>query len=91
MAQRIRSRTFKQALGQKNAGSLGWLRRLHRSHAPKTGPFSTCMHRSDSVTVSYAEIILAGQEGTMNYFAGAPCACSPEHALQLRLPISGAV
>ena len=35
-AQRVRSRTFRAALQQKSAGSLDWLRRLHRSHCAAT-------------------------------------------------------
>src|SRR5712671_6793698 len=43
VAQRVRSRTFRLALRQHSVGSLDWLRRLHRSHSPQAGPFSTCM------------------------------------------------
>jgi hypothetical protein len=72
-AQRIRSRTFQLALRQKTAGSLEWLRRLHRSHAPSLGPFSTCMHRQDAATVSYTEIVVFGRHGTMRHWSGSPC------------------
>ncbi len=72
-AQRVRGRTFRQAQKQKSAGSLDWLRRLHRSHAPETGPFSTCMHRADAATVSYTEISVSPREAVMRYHAGAPC------------------
>jgi len=72
-AQRVRGRTFRQAQKQKSAGSLDWLRRLHRSHAPETGPFSTCMHRADATTVSYTEISISPREAVMRYHAGAPC------------------
>ena len=72
-AQRIRGKTFRQAQKQYSAGSLDWLRRLHRSHAPKTGPFSTCMHRADAATVSYTEISVSPRKAVMRYHAGAPC------------------
>lgn len=78
-AQRVRARTFEQAQRQLSAGSLGWLRRLHRSHLPETGPFSTCMHRAEAATVSYTEVIVSPHEALMRYHAGAPCqhsACS---------------
>lgn len=74
-AQRIRSETFRRTLKQKSAGSLGWLRRLHRSHAPEPGPFSTCMHRADAATVSYTEIAMVMRTATMRYFDGATCGC----------------
>jgi hypothetical protein len=54
--------------------SLSWLRQLHRSHAPKRGPFSICMHRSDASTVSYTEVAVSEKRATMRYKAG-PC-CS---------------
>jgi len=54
--------------------SLKWLRLLHRSHAPKRGAFSICMHRSDASTVSYTEVTVSGRRATMRYKAG-PC-CS---------------
>jgi hypothetical protein len=72
-ARRVRSKTFQCALGQNSAGTVDWLRRLHRSHAPQCGPFSTCMHRSDAATVSYTEIIVSNRLGTMRYHTGLPC------------------
>ena len=72
-AQRVRNRTFRAALKQKSAGSLGWLRRLHRSHSPQAGPFSTCMHRGDAATVSYTEVTVSPNGALMSYHAGSPC------------------
>ncbi len=74
-AQRIRSETFRRALRQKSAGSLDWLRRLHRSHAPQAGPFATCMHRPDAATVSYTEVTAASGAGLMRHINTAPCGC----------------
>jgi Transport and Golgi organisation 2 len=75
-AQRVRSKVFRQALKQKTAGSLDWLRRLHRSHLPQSGPFSTCMHRADAATVSCSEITVFKHKATLRYYAGAPCGIS---------------
>jgi len=72
-AQRVRARTFREASRQKSAGSLNWLRRLHRSHSPQSGPFSTCMHRADAATVSYTEVSVSQRKAVMHYHAGAPC------------------
>ncbi len=55
-AQRTRSEAFCAARREPDAGSVTWLRRLHSSHGGEPGPFSTCMHRPDAVTVSYTEI-----------------------------------
>ena len=78
-AQRVRGKTFQRAVRQHSAGSQDWLRRLHRSHAPKAGPFSTCMHRADAATVSYTEVTVSLSQARMRYHRGAPCqgsACS---------------
>jgi hypothetical protein len=82
-AQCVRSRTFDQALGQKSVGSLSWLRRLHRSHAPEKGPFSTCMHRLGAATVSYTEAVVSGREASLWHCLGAPC--EPQREFTLRL------
>lgn len=72
-AQRVRGKTFQRALRQYSVGRLDWLRRLHRSHAPQAGPFSTCMHRTDAATVSYTEVAVSSRRATMRYQAGTPC------------------
>jgi hypothetical protein len=72
-AQRVRGKTFQKAARQHSTGSLDWLRRLHRSHSPQAGPFSTCMHRADAATVSYTEVAVSSRRATMRYHAGAPC------------------
>ncbi|MGA2248361.1 MAG: NRDE family protein [Verrucomicrobiota bacterium] len=72
-AQQVRSKTFRLAFRQKSAGRLAWLRRLHRSHAPVCGPFSTCMHRDDAASVSYTEIIFSKYQITMAQCNTAPC------------------
>jgi len=72
-AQRKRSRSFRLARSQTTFGRATWLRRLHGSHAPKRGPFSTCMHRIDAATVSYTEVSVGRRRGVMLYHAGAPC------------------
>ena len=75
-AQLMRGQVFQAASAQKSVGSLAWLRRLHRSHTPIAGPFSTCMHRADAATVSYSEVRVSSDGAKMNYFAGAPCQCA---------------
>jgi hypothetical protein len=74
-AQRVRNRTFQRALRQQSAGGTEWLRRLHRSHKPQPGPFSTCMHRADAMTVSYVEIAVSASRVAMSYHPGPPCRC----------------
>jgi len=86
-AQRVRSRTFHAALKQKSAGSLGWLRRLHRSHSPEAGPDSICMHRADAATVSYTEVVIFPTKALMNYSAGLVCIGEATKPLKLSLKL----
>lgn len=85
-AQQTRGKTFRNTLRQQTAGSLNWLRRLHRSHAPECGPYSICMHRSDAATVSYTEVVVHQQTATMRHLPAAPCGDQPTsiHRLQLK-------
>ena len=83
-AQLVRGRTFRVAQRQKSAGTLDWLRRLHRSHAPECGPFSTCMHRADALTVSFTEVVVSGRNGRMRYLAGTPCLKTTETREHIR-------
>ena len=76
-AQQTRGKAFRDALRQQSAGSVDWLRRLHRSHRPVRGPYCTCMHREDAATVSYTEVIVSTYAATMRYLAGAPCCDLP--------------
>lgn len=72
-AQRSRGDVFNQRLGEPDAGSAKWLRKLHASHEPECGPYSTCMHRTDAVTVSYTEIAVKPEAVELHYHAGSPC------------------
>lgn len=89
-AERVRGETFRRLLRHSSAPSRNWLRKLHSSHAPQIGPFSTCMHRADAATVSYTEIAVSPRTATMRYYAGAPCKCSTtfRECLRLRLDSS---
>src|SRR5438046_9489349 len=62
-----RQRIGDAAQDRQSTRSLRWLRQLHRSHAPKRGPFSICMHRSDAGTVGYSEVAVSGRRATMRY------------------------
>ena len=72
-AQRVRGETFQRALGENSVARINWLRRLHCSHNPEVGPFSTCMHRADAATVSYTEVTVSPSVAMMSYHAGALC------------------
>jgi hypothetical protein len=73
MARRVRSLTCAEAWRRRDAGSPGWLRGLHASHAPSRGSFSICVHRSDAGSVSYTEIACDASAVSMKYHRGQPC------------------
>jgi hypothetical protein len=85
-AQEVRGRAFERAQRQKTAGSLVWLRRLHCSHWPQEGPFSTCMHREDAVTVSYAEVSVLKNRARMWHVRGSPCSSDDLSLHRFQLP-----
>ena len=68
-----RQRVCDAAHTHQSAGSLKWLRQLHRSHAPKRGAISICMHRRGARTVSYTEVAVSERRATMRYKAGLCC------------------
>jgi len=73
LAEEERRHACQAAAGEPAAGSNGWLRRLHRSHVPRPGPFSVCVHRQDATTVSYTEVQCGGSQIAMDYLDGNPC------------------
>ena len=73
-AQQTRQAVFQNALSAKNAGSLRWLRSLHRTHLPEKGPFSICMHRKEAATLSYTETEINGGRIQIRHLNGPPCA-----------------
>ncbi len=72
-ARRGRQPVCNRAWRQRSAGSIAWLRRLHRSHRPAAGPFSICVHRPDARTRSYTEIVCSSASVRMNHLSGSPC------------------
>lgn len=73
VAARERRRIFDSAARDADAGTLSWLRKLHRQHGSEPGPFSVCVHRNDAATLSYTEVVLRGSHICMRYAAGQPC------------------
>jgi hypothetical protein len=69
-----RARIVLQAAQTPCAGTVPWLRELHSSHSPAAGPFSLCVHRAHTATVSYTEIACTGTELKLSYRDGSPCA-----------------
>ena len=88
LASQIRGNTFAESRHDRDWGTVEWLRRMHRSHAPERGAFSICVHRPDAQTVSYSEIQVSRDLVTMNYSAGPPCEADSSTQIELsRLPI----
>jgi hypothetical protein len=73
LAEEERGRVCEAVAGEPAGGSHGWLRCLHRSHVPRPGPFSVCVHRQDAATVSYTEVRCGATQISMDYLDGNPC------------------
>lgn len=84
-AQRIRAAAFESMRTDSDAGSTNWARRLHASHAPERGPFSTCMHRADAETVSYTEVEVQNHSLCMRYHNS--CLCSRRALSCVEIPL----
>ncbi len=91
MAGRARREHSRLAWQDANAGTLPWLRELHRSHGPRPGAFGICVHRNDAATISYSEVIYAPGTLTFNYSAGQPCKNHPLLTLDIPLVQPGVV
>jgi hypothetical protein len=81
-----RQRICDAAHANQSTRSLNWLRQLHRSHSPKRGPFSICMHRREAATVSYTEVAVSEKRAAMRYKAG-PC-CSNRAIVTKRISLA---
>lgn len=78
-AEEYRYATCTVAASVRDPGGLNWLRDLHRSHRPFSGPYSICVHRPDAVTVSYTEVLVNSRLISMRYVAGSPCESTGFH------------
>lgn len=60
---------------------------VHQSHDPDPGALSVCMHRSDAMTVSFAQVEVTPGEVALRYAPGPPCITPVTDGLTLaRLP-----
>jgi hypothetical protein len=84
-ANRLRARACAREARLDAPESAAWLRRLHRSHGPASGPYSICMHRADACTVSYTEVSVNDAAAAMMYSAGPACQRGPRYARTLRM------
>ena len=87
LADRSRRPVCQSADPDPEAGSIRWLRKLHKSHAPERGAFSICVHRDDAGTLSYTEVQCDAERVSMGYSPGSPCESSGIAEVELaRLP-----
>jgi uncharacterized protein with NRDE domain len=80
---RARRALYRRMLGEGHRGEA--LTAFHRSHAPRRGPYSPCMHRSDAATVSFTDLLVGPGEALMRYEEGPPCRPSARHEARLEL------
>lgn len=77
----VRRRLWRAALPE-TPSSEGLLA-FHRSHRPRRGPLSPCMHRGDARTVSLTWVGVRRTAVEMSYAAGPPCRAALAHPLTL--------
>jgi hypothetical protein len=78
-AEEYRCATCTVAASERDPEGPDWLRDLHRSHRPFSGPYSICVHRPDAVTVSYTEVLVNSRLISVRYVAGSPCESTGFH------------
>jgi hypothetical protein len=83
-AARERAAVFAQAARQAGGFTAELLSALHRSHLPRRGPVSVCLHRHDANTVSFSLITVTAEEVRFRQLEGPPC--ESEQATELRMP-----
>ncbi len=84
-ANRVRTGVVEQAWQKSDAGTPFWLRALHKSHEPRRGAYSICVHREDAKSVSYSEVMYENGISSFRYATGSPCESSGFDT-QLSLP-----
>jgi len=84
-AESLRGVACRTARHESDAGSVGWLRRLHASHTGGPGPFSLCVHREDVKTLSYTEVMLKSESVRMCHFLGSPCTMNPADTTEIEI------
>jgi hypothetical protein len=83
-AEKLRGTVCRHAQHESDAGSIGWLRRLHASHAGGSGPFSLCVHRQDAATLSYGEVTCTPELVQMTHMRCSPCKNVELNAIKIR-------
>ena len=61
---------------------------FHRSHPPRRGPYSPCMHRDDVQTVSFSWVTVNESGLNLYYSPGPPCrlSCEPNRRHEEAVP-----
>jgi hypothetical protein len=83
-AEEVRGNVCFRSSKDENAGSVLWLRQLHRSHENGPGAFSMCVHREQVESLSYTEVWCTREKVTMVHAIGSPCHPREIHALEIR-------
>jgi hypothetical protein len=71
-AERVRGELFRAAAEEPGGLNPSKLEALHRSHLPKIGPLSICMHRDEASTVSFSLITVLINKTLFSYVDGPP-------------------
>lgn len=81
-ARRERRATFDSLVGAR--GDVAAVEAFHRSHEPRRGAYSPCMHRDDAQTVSFTAVRVTASRVEMRYQPRSPCEEAEPMTLALR-------
>ena len=80
----LRHELFAEMVSQRGSIDQELLHKFHRSHLPKRGPRSVCMHRDDAVSVSLSIVSVGPASVEFLYQPQSPCLKATEEKVSLK-------
>ena len=80
----LRHELFAEMVSQRGSIDQELLHKFHRSHRPKRGPRSVCMHRDDAVSVSLSIVSVGPAAVEFLYHPQSPCLKATEEKVSLK-------
>jgi len=80
----LRHELFAEMVSQRGSIDQELLHKFHRSHLPKRGPRSVCMHRDDAVSVSLSIVSVGPASVEFLYHPQSPCLKATEEKVSLK-------
>jgi len=80
----VRREQFRRLLYGADGVDVSLLEQFHRSHLPKRGPVSVCMHREDAATVSMSVVTVGPEKIEFVYHPASPCVTATPEKVVLK-------